>query len=664
MGDGETPTEIEIEALVREVRQKCEGDIQTRCGTMRVLDMSCPIGLGDIYTNVNILEKISAKSRKSIEEMLQGFDLENFDRFGLGGIQKTIPGLEAVAAHSKLIILGKPGAGKTTFLKHLAMQCHAGRLQADRVPVFISLKDFAESPGQPSLLEFIAARWAGCGVGDRQAAEKILAAGRALILLDGLDEVREADSKRVLTEIREESIRFRNSNFVVTCRIAAREYAFEQFTEVEVADFSDEQIAEFAGKWFAQKQVTAKSFIDKLKESKPIKELATNPLLLTLLCLVFEESGNFAPNRSELYKEGLDILLKKWSAKRGIERDWAYKSLSVQKREDMLSQIALTTFAAGDYFFKQKQVEGYIKDYIRNTLNANTDEELLNLDSEGVLKAIEAQHGLLVERASGIYSFSHLTFHEYLTAREIVNNPDPQELAKVQMELVSHITEKRWREVFLLAVGMSRSADYLLQLMKQKIDSLLATDLKLQDFLAWVWEKSNSIEKYKPAAVRAFYFARARDLARARARDLALALARDRARDLALDLDLARARARARARAHIEPGSEFYHALQALRDRLPDPKGDRKTFRPWWEGDGKVWIEEFRQVLIKYRNIGHDWQFSDTQKDLLKQYYDANKLLVDCLKSDCYVSKPVRRKIEDTLLLPIAMIEKYEEPGD
>ncbi|OUL25453.1 hypothetical protein BV378_15405 [Nostoc sp. RF31YmG] len=56
--------------------------------------------------------------------------------------------------------------------------------------------------------------------------------------------------------------------------------------------------------------------------------------------------------------------------------------------------------------------------------------------------------------------------------------------------------------------------------------------------------------------------------------------------------------------------------------------------------------------MIKHRNIGHDWQFSEEQKELLQQYYDANQLLVDCLNSECYVSREVRQQIEKTLLLP------------
>lgn len=133
------------------------------------------------------------------------------------------------------------------------------------------------------------------------------------------------------------------------------EYIFANFTEVEVADFDDRQIAEFAQKWFQAKDpAKPEKLTEKLEEHQPIKELATNPLLLTLLCLVFEESADFPSNRSELYKEGLDILLKKWDAKRGIERDKVYKNISLQRKEDLLCQIALTTFERGDYFFKQK----------------------------------------------------------------------------------------------------------------------------------------------------------------------------------------------------------------------------------------------------------------------------------------------------------------------
>jgi predicted NACHT family NTPase len=104
---------------------------------------------------------------------------------------------------------------------------------------------------------------------------------------------------------------------VITCRIAAREYTFENFTEVEVADFNKEQIAEFTGKWFKTNGDLQKAelMIGKLQDRRPVQELATNPLLLTLLCLIFGDGSDFPSNRSELYKEGLDVLLKKWDGR-------------------------------------------------------------------------------------------------------------------------------------------------------------------------------------------------------------------------------------------------------------------------------------------------------------------------------------------------------------
>jgi ATP:cob(I)alamin adenosyltransferase len=84
-------------------------------------------------------------------------------------------------------------------------------------------------------------------------------------------------------------------------------------------------------------------------------------------------------------------------------------------------------------------------------------------------------------------------------------------------------------------------------------------------------------------------------------------------------------------------------------------------FVDWIRSDGKKWKEQLRRLMIQYRNIGHDWQFNDEQKELLEQYYDANFLLVECLNSDCYVSREVRQEIEETLLLPIEEIEKWKQ---
>jgi predicted NACHT family NTPase len=131
---------INIDELVKTVREKIGAYIEERCGTMRVLDMTQPIGLDDIYTSVNILEKITGRIRvASIEEMITNVSREDVERFSLGTVrEERVPGLEAVAKYLKLIILGKPGAGKTTFLKHLALLCIRGKFQEDRIPSLVT----------------------------------------------------------------------------------------------------------------------------------------------------------------------------------------------------------------------------------------------------------------------------------------------------------------------------------------------------------------------------------------------------------------------------------------------------------------------------------------------------------------------------------------------
>jgi predicted NACHT family NTPase len=225
--DGNKPiNKTNLDAFVRELRHKVSPNIQKRCGTMRVLDMDQPITINSIYTSVNILEKISRNQRLSIEDWWRGCDRENFDRFMLGNVnQKRIPGLDAVNKHDKLLILGKPGAGKTTFLKWLGLQCIAGQLHQERIPFFVTLKEFSEVDGNPSLVDFLATQLTECGIPHgRSIVEEVLQEGRSLILLDGLDEVRSNDHYRVINTIHQTSEQFNRNQFVMTCRIAAKEY--------------------------------------------------------------------------------------------------------------------------------------------------------------------------------------------------------------------------------------------------------------------------------------------------------------------------------------------------------------------------------------------------------------------------------------------------------
>lgn len=660
-----------IDELVETVRINIYDSIQTKCGSIRVLEMTQPIDLNAIYTTVNILEKITGRQRLEYQELMHNCSSENYERFSLSGVQESrIPALDAVNKCPKLIILGKPGAGKTTFLKYVALQCIEGNFKPNLIPLFITLKDFAEADKQPGLLVYIIQLFKRHSIDNGDTSTTLmLQQGRFAILLDGLDEVREVDSKRILWQIQDLSDCFSKNLFVITCRIAAKEYTFEKFTEVEVADFDDQQIATFTQQWFQSKNdpIKAENFIKKLKEEPGIRDLASSPILLTLLCLVFGESGSFPSNRSELYKEGLDVLLKKWDTKRNISRDVVYQKLSLKRKEDLLSQIAIDTFTEGKYFFKQKEAERYITQYIRNLPDASTAEDILRLDSEAVLKSIESQHGLFIERARGIYSFSHLTFHEYFAARKVAAHTNSDISIR---NFAAYTTDKRWREVLILAVEMLENADILLEAMKLCIDSTLSQDKQLQKFLIWLDQKSYSIKSnYKLTAIRLYYL----NLVLAVDHIPELALDLNLEVDLEVDLSLTHALRSDLVRTYtdslnlscdltrtIEP-IKLHRSIRHIQDKLLAIfSTNLDDFDMWWQTNNRIWTEQLREIAIEHRNIGHDWQFREAQEKLLRQYYDANKLLVECLNSDCYVSREVRESIESTLLLPISSIEKLK----
>jgi predicted NACHT family NTPase len=685
-------TPLDIDTLVQQVRSQYQDAVQDQCGILQLLDINHPVSLDDIYVDVNILEEISSQRGLTIAD-LQKLEPTEFDRVGLGAVeQPQILGIHTVETYSKLRVLGKPGVGKTTFLKHLAIQCNRGVFATQQVPIFIALRDFAEESrdsGKFSLLTYIRQAWLIAGVPNPSLLETLLQEGRVLLLLDGLDEVQNQNSAMVLREIRRFSGKYHKNQFVVSCRTAAQKLAIRGFTDVEIAPFTQAQITTFAQKWFVafaernlqSGQVRSRQFLQTLDlpENWQFRQLVVTPLFLHLACWVFQGQEKFPTKRSEFYKQGLDLLLGKWDESQGIERDEIYHDFRLPQKLRLLSQLAAVTFEQGHYFFEQRIIEQYIEDYLRNLPGAVLESEELQLASEGILKAIESHHGILIERARGIFSFSYLAFQEYFTARKIVASHNLRSLEQALEGLVSHITDPHWREVFLLTVAMLRSADSLVLVMKQEIDALVAHDPYLQEFLMWANQKSQTVPSQpKVATTRAFYLALAQPSLTAAHFTLTSTLDQGIVLDAALEnLLLEFAANYSQDFAYVNVCSEalnnilvmvldagFYKSLQQLKNQLPPPSQSRKRLQDWWQQHYPAWVEQVRATIAHYRNIHHPWQFTPEQQQVLQRYYDANQLLIDCLNSNCEVTATIRQEIEATLLLPQKELENREWQGD
>ncbi|MBI1877712.1 MAG: NACHT domain-containing protein [Chloroflexi bacterium] len=629
-------------------------------GTTRILGNPKPIPLEGIFTDAYLLDKPTA---------LRRFDMEQLKALAAEGEALQLYGerrsaLRLALEEKRLFILGKPGAGKTTFLKYVALQAANGKI--NKIPIFVSLKEWADSGLE--LMPFLVRQFEICAFPEAQPfIEHLLNAGQAIVLFDGLDEVNQEDEQRaqITANVNNFSKQYASSQCLITCRLAATDYTFDQFAYVEMADFDDKQIRVFVRKWFKDNPAKRDKFLVEFaqEEHKGLRELAQIPLLLTLLCLAFDETMSFPQRRVELYEEALDALLKKWDSSRNIKRDEIYRKLSLGRKRQMLARIAAETCERGENFFRQADLAKRITRYLQKLPPADFDEDI---DGEAVLKAIEAQHGLLVERAHRIYSFSHLTFQEYFTAKYIAEDTSKGTLARV---IEQHFTDDRWREVFLLIASMLGNADTFFTLFRQAIDDLIRNDEKLVELVHWA--KQKGARDYATVGYEGRSFGLTLTVVLTLDHALNPTLVRDLMNFLNLDLDRALDLNLALflnlALAHdlvvaLGYDREFvyaftYHFTEALKlsqklNLSNLHQGLRHLTIPNKNSSALEWqifTRDLRAIMTSQRDIGHFWNLTGAQSTRAYQYQKANLLLLNCLRL-AYVSD--RAGIENSLWLP------------
>lgn len=482
---------------------KRHGLLETRC-----VGMGESVSLDSIYTNVQLLSRKNILKFTSPDKMEKAFKATKQRRFEFEE-KETKKGIEVANEKQYIMVLGAPGAGKSTFLRKMGLDALKGKKQGykhDCIPVFLELKRFTEE--NIDLKKIIIEEFVTCGFPKAETiANRALDKGNLLVLLDGLDEVPTKNLNSVIDTIQDFVDKYDRNRFIVSCRTAFYKSSFRRFTNVEMADFNDHQIEQYITNWFNseadKRERTAANCWSLLQqpEYEAAKELAQTPLLLTFLCLNYDKSETFPNNRSQLYRKALNILLEEWGAEKRIRRDKIYQGLNTGLEEVLLSQIAYQGFEKDKLFYNRQDLILKIKEFLANNLNAPE-----HLNGKQVLNAIEVQQGILVQRAEAIYSFSHLTLQEYLTAQYIVDNN------LIKYLVAHHLTDTRWQEVFLLVAGLMRSgADELLLLMEKKAIAFLNTSVgkhKLVPILNWAENiTKDSTGDLKPVVKRAIAIA-------------------------------------------------------------------------------------------------------------------------------------------------------------
>lgn len=424
-------------------------------GRMRLLGAKDPIELTDLFTDVYFLPSVSAHQRYNAEALGAIVDFEQVANLR---VAERISAFDVARTAHRLYILGTPGSGKSTFLKHIAIA--AAMRSTTLLPVFISMKDWSES--NMPFLDFACREFDVCGFPDAAPViSALLESGKALLLLDGLDEVQTIDEMRdrVLKEILLLSRKYPACKVFLTCRTSSNDHIFSSFQYVEMADFSTQQQDIFIGKWFAKNPAKLRAIQHELKQpaASRLRDLGRKPLLLAFLCIVFDQLQEFPRSRSSLYDEAVDVLLADWDATRSIKRE-TYVIKGVSRKKQLLAQLAYRTFEVEKFVFPALMIESVVTTFLQRAPGADYKDEV---EVERLLRSFEYAHGIIVERAAGQFSFSHLSIHEYLTAIGLVNKLTSG-ISWSELLPWERASQTRWRDVIVHVASIMPEADSLI----------------------------------------------------------------------------------------------------------------------------------------------------------------------------------------------------------
>ncbi|WAL49793.1 NACHT domain-containing protein [Rhodococcus pyridinivorans] len=335
------------------------------------------------------------------------------------------------------VLMGNPGAGKTTFVQHFKKTVSSS---TDIPIVEIVCRTYAKSAWDKSLTQHIVDHIANehairLTIDD---VETMLLLGRMCVVFDGLDEVTD-QSKRMTLVSRINSIacQYPMCSILVTTRILGYNRArlpSRLFSHIRLDEFDDQQVAEYCRRWFDSRQRPdlVASFES---ESESVDDLRKNPLMLSLLCALYREHGAIPTDRRGVYHNCADLLFRRWDNHRQIEHHEA-----MPKSADRLMQ------EIANFVYKHSSLQDGIQEtqLVKVLAHSLVDRDGYEMsdaenDAQSFVNFCAGRAWLLASfgsdsRGQRMFRFTHRTFQEYFTAEDIARR------AKTDNELVDEIS--------------------------------------------------------------------------------------------------------------------------------------------------------------------------------------------------------------------------------
>lgn len=330
------------------------------------------------------------------------------------------------APGERVVVQGDPGAGKSTLAAKFAHDIAVDG--TDRVPFLLVLRELTSSldEGGRDLLHHLERLClAPYNVQPpRDGVEYLLRTGRAVVILDGLDELVRTELRRRVVSLVEG---FAHLHPLVPILVTARKIGYEDaplstelFQTCHIAEFDDEQVTTYVGRWFAldeasssvERERLARSFIE---DSRQIPELRSNPLLLTLLCALYSSDRYLPRNLAQVYERCALMMFDQWDAKRGIEVPLGFEG----RLRGAVQHLAWQMFTAPESGRAQSRtrIVRMLTDYLDVRID---DQDESSAMATKFLEFCTGRSWILTDVGAEQYGFTHRTFLEYFAAEQLV----------------------------------------------------------------------------------------------------------------------------------------------------------------------------------------------------------------------------------------------------
>ncbi|WP_419836862.1 NACHT domain-containing protein [Streptomyces bugieae] len=381
------------------------------------------------------------------------------------GAPAPLPADQALAGRDRVLLRGVAGSGKSTLVQWLAVSCTKAPGETPlphlygRIPFVLPLRTLTRDGAPlPTPDRFLAA--VGCPLSGARPdgwTDRVLASGRGLLLVDGLDEIPDRERAQARHWLRDLLDAFPDNLWLVTTRPSAVRddwLAPDGFDELTLAPLRRAEVTAFIGRWHdaARRDAEDPARLDAYEQSllaavhtkQDLARLATNPLMCGLICALHRDRRGYLPTgRKELYDAALVMLL----SRRDRERDMTAPTgieLNDEPQIQLLQRLAYWLIRNGRTELDRERAERTVGEALPAVPAAARQG-----DAAAVLRHLLLRSGLLREPVAGSVQFVHRTFQDYLGAKAAVEDGD------IGL-LVAHADDVQWEDVIRLAVAHAR----------------------------------------------------------------------------------------------------------------------------------------------------------------------------------------------------------------